>query len=97
MDINGLRYALSKQVPDMARGFTVATSYGDIAIPPGPMADQLRGHVQCALARELARQEPAPVAVTLHQADGTSTTVPTTQETADALWAMLTVSDGAGA
>jgi hypothetical protein len=27
-----LRYALAKQVPDMARGFTISTSYGDIEI-----------------------------------------------------------------
>lgn len=30
-----LSYALAKQVPDMVRGFTIATSYGDIAIPAG--------------------------------------------------------------
>lgn len=34
-----LSYALAKQVPDMARGFTIATSYGDITIPPGWMGD----------------------------------------------------------
>lgn len=31
-DINRISYALSKQVPDMAHGFTIHTSYGDIQI-----------------------------------------------------------------
>ncbi len=29
-----LKYALSKQVPDMLRGFTIHTNYGDIEIEP---------------------------------------------------------------
>jgi len=29
---NRLSYALAKQVPAMARGFTISTSYGDIQI-----------------------------------------------------------------
>lgn len=48
-----LQYALAKQVPDMARGFTIATSYGDIAIPPGWMADRIRIHVERVLQVEL--------------------------------------------
>ncbi len=31
-DPNKISYALAKQVPDMAHGFTIHTSYGDIAI-----------------------------------------------------------------
>lgn len=59
-----LRYALAKQVPDMERGFTVATSYGDIVIPPGKLATRLKGHMQRALMRrllemELAKPKPA--------------------------------------
>ncbi|WP_426161648.1 hypothetical protein [Pseudoduganella sp. R-34] len=27
-------YALSKQVPDMKRGFTISTSYGEIEVSP---------------------------------------------------------------
>ena len=57
-----LRYALAKQVPDMERGFSVATSYGDINIPAGKLATQLRGHMERALARELARQLVRPTA-----------------------------------
>lgn len=31
-DIERISYALSKQVPDMARGFTIHTNYGDLEI-----------------------------------------------------------------
>ena len=48
-----LQYALAKQVPDMARGFTIATNYGDITIPPGWMADRIRNHVERVLQVEL--------------------------------------------
>ena len=62
MNEQTIRYALAKQVPDMARGFTVATAYGDITIPAGKLATQLRGHMERALARELARQLVRPTA-----------------------------------
>ncbi len=32
--IQQLKYALSKQVPDMSRGFTITTCYGEINIDP---------------------------------------------------------------
>lgn len=48
-----LSYALAKQVPDMARGFTIATNYGDITIPPGWMAERIRSHVEHVLQVEL--------------------------------------------
>lgn len=53
MNHQEIRYALAKQVPDMAKGFGIATGYGDIIIPPGQMADRLARHVQRALEREL--------------------------------------------
>ena len=31
-DPNKISYALAKQVPDMAHGFTIHTSYGDLEI-----------------------------------------------------------------
>ena len=62
MNEQTIRYALAKQVPDMERGFMVATSYGDINIPAGKLATQLRGHMERALARELARQLVRPTA-----------------------------------
>lgn len=49
-----LGYALAKQVPDMARGFSIHTSYGDIAVVPGPLADQIQTLVREATERELA-------------------------------------------
>ncbi|MGP1628342.1 MAG: hypothetical protein ACTS8S_00110 [Giesbergeria sp.] len=55
MDENQIRYAIARQVPEMERGFTVATNYGDIVIPAGKLASQMRGHMERALARELAR------------------------------------------
>ena len=47
-------YALAKQVPDMARGFSIHTSYGDIVVVPGPLADQIQALVRVATERELA-------------------------------------------
>lgn len=48
-----LQYALAKQVPEMARGFTIATAYGDITIPPGLMAERIQRHVERVLQVEL--------------------------------------------
>lgn len=59
MNEQTLRYALAKQVPDMKRGFTVATSYGGIVIPPGKLATRLKGHMQRALMRSLLELELA--------------------------------------
>ena len=50
-----LRYALAKQVPDMVRGFTIATGYGDIAIPAGWAADFIADQVRMALKAELLK------------------------------------------
>ena len=49
-----LSYALAKQVPDMARGFSIHTSYGEIVVVPGPLADQIQALVRQATERELA-------------------------------------------
>ena len=49
-----LSYALAKQVPDMARGFSIHTSYGYIVVVPGPLADQIQALVRQAAERELA-------------------------------------------
>ena len=50
-----LSYALAKQVPDMVRGFTIATGYGDIAIPAGWAADFITDQVRMALKAELLK------------------------------------------
>lgn len=48
-------HALAKQVPDMARGFSIHTSrYGEIAVVPGPLADQIQALVREATERELS-------------------------------------------
>lgn len=52
MSEEAIAYALAKQVPDMERGFTISTSYGDIVIPPGLMADRLARQVRVALRVE---------------------------------------------
>ena len=50
-----LSYALAKQVPDMVRGFTITTAYGDIAIPAGWAADFIADQVRMALKVELLK------------------------------------------
>ena len=59
-----LSYALGNQVPDMGRGFTIATSYGDIVIESGRHADAIAAAVRRALeiqlkAAALARRDAA--------------------------------------
>ena len=50
-----LSYALAKQVPDMERGFIIATGYGDIVIPAGWAADFITDQVRMALKVELLK------------------------------------------
>lgn len=45
-------YALAKQVPDIAqRGCTIATAYGELAIPPGPLAKKLAKLLEQTLSK----------------------------------------------
>lgn len=53
MTEDDISYALAKQVPDMARGFSICTSYGAIGIPPGRVADAVARAVTRALQCEL--------------------------------------------
>lgn len=56
MDEQDLSYALAKQVPDMrSRGFIIGTTYGEINVAPGPLAEQLADTVRMVMALELAR------------------------------------------
>jgi hypothetical protein len=50
-----IHHILNRVVPDMERGFTIATSYGDLAIAPGPLAEHIRDLVAQHAQRELAR------------------------------------------
>ena len=57
-----ISYALSKQVPDMQRGFTIQTAYGDLVIPAGRMAERLAERVRSALETELLALGPGAAA-----------------------------------
>ena len=59
MTLEEIDYALAKQVPAMNGGFTVATSYGDITVPYGPVADQIARWVRRALETESFRLQRA--------------------------------------
>ena len=59
MKTEEIGYALAKQVPDMNRGFTIATSYGDIVVPAGQMADYIARWVRSALEVENFRLQRA--------------------------------------
>lgn len=48
-----LSYALAKQVPAMARGFTISTSYGDIAVA-GDDAEAFQRLAKLMLTQKLA-------------------------------------------
>ena len=53
MNQRDIEYALAKQVPDMARGFTINTSFGDLVIEPGWVAGIVITHLERALRCEL--------------------------------------------
>lgn len=52
-----LSYALSRQVPDMDRGFTVVTNYGEIEVVAGPVAERIQAAIREAIQKELAALE----------------------------------------
>lgn len=62
MNPQDIAYALAKQVPDMHRGFTVSTNYGDITIPPGWVAGRMAEHMERALQCELMELKRAEMA-----------------------------------
>lgn len=49
-----LSYDLAKRVPDMERGFSISTSYGEIYIGGGTDADSIADAVRSVLERRLA-------------------------------------------
>lgn len=51
-----LSYALARQVPAMARGFTIATSFGGIEVVAGVLAERLQVLVREAIEHELAQR-----------------------------------------
>ena len=54
MNQQDIEYALAKQVPDMARGFTINTSYGDIVIEAGKLANIMARMLAIVLTGRLA-------------------------------------------
>ncbi|HCL3825566.1 hypothetical protein JQS64_28665 [Pseudomonas aeruginosa] len=65
MDKLEIEYALAKQVPDMARGFTIATSYGELhvsAVDAPVVMKVVRDLLESELERAKAhvRQEANP-------------------------------------
>ncbi|KIX68477.1 hypothetical protein [Burkholderia pseudomallei] len=54
--IDALRYALAKQVPDMERGFTIQTSYGELKIDAED-ADHFAALARVILGDKLAAME----------------------------------------
>ncbi len=49
-----LEYDLARRVPEIARGCTLRTNYGDIAIDAGWMADRLQVEVTRLLKQKIA-------------------------------------------
>lgn len=68
-----ISYALAKQVPDMARGFSICTSYGAIDIPPGRVADAVARAVTRALQCELLAATKRAEHAKRHEVAKTST------------------------
>lgn len=52
-----ITHALNRIVPAMASGFTVQTTYGELAIEPGPLAEAMRDLVAQHAQMELTRIE----------------------------------------
>ena len=48
-----LSYSLAKQVPDMGRGFSISTGYGEIHFEPGLAANMVADSVRYALEKRL--------------------------------------------
>ena len=54
-----IRYALNRSLPDMARGFTIQTSYGDLRIGDGPLAARMQTMLQDAFTAALEAEAKA--------------------------------------
>ena len=51
---DSIRYALSHHIPDMERGFSIATNYGEVIVPSGNVANMITRLVKQLLEQELA-------------------------------------------
>lgn len=52
-------WILSRHAPDMERGFTIQTNYGDLRIEAGRLADRIRDLVTQHCRLEMLRAEEA--------------------------------------
>ncbi len=60
MNRDEITYKLSRHVPDMQqRAFNIQTSYGELDIPQGPLADAITKLVQKHLEAELDKLDRA--------------------------------------
>ena len=54
-----IRHALSRHIPDMERGFSIVTNYGEVIVPSGPVANRIKALVKRLLEQELATAQQA--------------------------------------
>lgn len=62
--VMALRHTLNRHVPDMARGFTIQTSYGELRIESGRLAERISDLVTVHTLLEIERLEKAAGAQT---------------------------------
>ena len=56
---DSIQYALSRHIPDMDRGFSIVTNYGEVIVPSGPVANRITALVKRLLEQELATAQQA--------------------------------------
>lgn len=56
---DSIQYALSRHIPDMERGFLIATNYGEVIVPCGPVANAITTLVKQLLEQERAIAQQA--------------------------------------
>ena len=56
---DSIQYALSRHIPDMERGFSIVTNYGEVIVPSGPVANRIKALVKRLLEQELATAQQA--------------------------------------
>lgn len=62
-----IHHVLNRVVPAMASGFVIQTTYGDLTVEPGPLAEALREMVRQHADRELTRVAEALLAKYVEQ------------------------------
>ena len=56
---DSIQYALSRHIPDMERGFSIVTNYGEVVIPSGQVASVITRLVKRLLQQELTTAQQA--------------------------------------